>query len=105
MYLGNSDDQQERYFFSSKEAKYRNGNRMNRTTNSGYWKATGSDKKISSSLSNGMAGVRKTLVFYEGKSPNGSRTDWVMHEYRLLSVETTASNSSQVNFDHFLYIN
>ncbi|RZC17411.1 Protein BEARSKIN2 [Glycine soja] len=46
--------------------------------------ATGSDKIISSSVSNiGFAGLRKTLVFYEGKSPNGSRTDWVMHEYRL----------------------
>ncbi|RDY04673.1 NAC domain-containing protein 83 [Mucuna pruriens] len=91
---GNCDDQ-ERYFFSSKEAKYRNGNRMNRTTNSGYWKATGSDKKISSSVSNGIVGLRKTLVFYQGKSPNGSRTDWVMHEYRLLSLDTTASTSSQ----------
>ncbi|KAK7316846.1 hypothetical protein RJT34_00601 [Clitoria ternatea] len=88
--------EQERYFFSSKEAKYRNGNRMNRTTNSGYWKATGSDKKIASSMTNiGIVGVRKTLVFYHGKSPNGSRTDWVMHEYRLLTLETTTSNSSQ----------
>ncbi|XP_061360897.1 NAC domain-containing protein 83-like [Gastrolobium bilobum] len=88
-------DQQERYFFSFKEAKYRNGNRMKRTTNSGYWKATGADKRISSSISNGIVGIRKTLVFYEGKSPNGSRTDWVMHEYRLISLETTPCNSSQ----------
>ncbi|XP_027360038.1 NAC domain-containing protein 83-like [Abrus precatorius] len=88
-------DEEERYFFSSKEAKYRNGNRMNRTTNSGYWKATGSDKKISSSISNGTEGVRKTLVFYHGKPPRGTRTHWVMHEYRLVSVETTTSNSSQ----------
>ncbi|KAG5035775.1 hypothetical protein JHK87_010685 [Glycine soja] len=42
-----------------------------------------------------LPGLRKTLVFYEGKSPNGSRTDWVMHEYRLVSLETIASNSSQ----------
>ncbi|CAJ1974912.1 unnamed protein product [Sphenostylis stenocarpa] len=91
---GNCDDE-ERYFFSSKEVKYRRGNRMNRTSNSGYWKATGSDKKISSSINNGIVGLRKTLVFYEGKSPNGSRTEWVMHEYRLVSVETSASNSSQ----------
>ncbi|KAJ1417872.1 NAC domain [Sesbania bispinosa] len=88
--------QQERYFFSSKETKYRNGNRMNRTTNSGYWKATGSDKKISPPItSDCIAGIRKTLVFYEGKSPNGSRTDWIMHEYRLVNVETIACNSSQ----------
>ncbi|KAJ7945663.1 NAC domain [Quillaja saponaria] len=88
----------ERYFFSYKEAKYRNGNRMNRTTNSGYWKATGSDKRISSSSRsinvNGIAGIRKTLVFYEGKSPNGSRTDWVMHEYHL--VNSTQNSITQI---------
>jgi hypothetical protein len=68
---------------------------MNRSTNSGYWKASGSDKKVSvsSSISNGgIAGIRKTLVFYKGKSPNGTRTQWIMHEYRLVSVETTACN-------------
>lgn len=92
-----SCDHQERYFFSSKEAKYRNSNRMNRTTKCGYWKATGSDKRISSPTCNGIVGIRKTLVFYEGKSPNGSRTDWVLHEYRLVSVETSTNcNSTQV---------
>ncbi|KAI4336364.1 hypothetical protein L6164_014899 [Bauhinia variegata] len=80
-------DEQGKYFFSYKETKYRNGNRMNRTTNSGYWKATGSDKKISSSRENDVVGMRKSLVFYQGKSPNGSRTEWVMHEYRLVSAE------------------
>nr|QSD99913.1 NAC family transcription factor [Melilotus albus] len=91
--------EQDKYFFSSKETKYRNSNRMNRTTNSGYWKATGSDKKvsISSSISNGIAGIRKSLVFYQGKSPNGSRTHWIMHEYRLISVETTAYNQNYGN--------
>ncbi|ESW31983.1 hypothetical protein PHAVU_002G283600 [Phaseolus vulgaris] len=89
-------DPQERYFFSPKEAKYRNGNRMNRTTKCGYWKATGSDKRISSSSNacNGIVGIRKTLIFYEGKSPKGSRTDWVLHEYRLVNAETGACNSS-----------
>lgn len=96
--VGNCDYEQERYFFSSKESKYRNGNRMNRKTNCGYWKATGSDKKISSSTSNdGIMGIRKTLVFYQGKSPNGSKTDWVLHEYRLVGVETSACNSNQVS--------
>lgn len=38
--------EQEKYFFSTKEVKYPNGNRSNRATNSGYWKATGIDKQI-----------------------------------------------------------
>ncbi|KAF9671751.1 hypothetical protein SADUNF_Sadunf12G0080900 [Salix dunnii] len=43
------DMEQERYFFSNKEAKYPKGNRVNRATSSGYWKATGVDKQIVSS--------------------------------------------------------
>ncbi|XP_054807461.1 NAC domain-containing protein 83-like [Prosopis cineraria] len=88
---GNSDEE-ERYFFSPKGAKYRNGNRMNRTTISGYWKATGSDKKItSSSRNNDIVGIRKALVFYEGNSPSGSKTDWIMHEYRLVTASSSKS--------------
>ncbi|KAL2560020.1 NAC domain containing protein 83 [Forsythia ovata] len=84
------DSEQERYFFSTMEVKYPNGNRSNRATGSGYWKATGSDKKIVSSRSHQVVGMKKTLVFYTGKPPNGCRTDWIMHEYRLDQAQTTA---------------
>uniref|UniRef100_A0A5B6YSR7 Putative NAC domain-containing protein 18-like n=1 Tax=Davidia involucrata TaxID=16924 RepID=A0A5B6YSR7_DAVIN len=87
------DSEQERYFFSTREAKYPNGSRSNRATGSGYWKATGIDKQIvtSSSRSNQVVGMKKTLVFYRGKPPHGFRTDWIMHEYRLVvaAAETT----------------
>ncbi|RDY10755.1 NAC domain-containing protein 83, partial [Mucuna pruriens] len=83
--LPGGDLEQERYFFSTKEAKYPNGNRSNRATNSGYWKATGLDKQIITSKGNQLVGMKKTLVFYRGKPPHGSRTDWIMHEYRLHS--------------------
>ncbi|KAK7295874.1 hypothetical protein RJT34_18788 [Clitoria ternatea] len=82
------DLEQERYFFSTKEAKYPNGNRSNRATTSGYWKATGLDKQIVTSKGNQVVGMKKTLVFYRGKPPNGSRTDWIMHEYRLLNASS-----------------
>lgn len=85
---------EERYFFSTKEAKYPNGNRSNRATNSGYWKATGLDKQILNSNSNVVVGMKKTLVFYKGKPPHGSRTDWIMHEYRL----TNHSSSLKQNW-------
>uniref|UniRef100_A0A0V0H8Q7 Putative NAC transcription factor 29-like n=1 Tax=Solanum chacoense TaxID=4108 RepID=A0A0V0H8Q7_SOLCH len=79
------DMEQEKYFFSTKEVKYPNGNRSNRATNSGYWKATGIDKQIV--LRGQQVGLKKTLVFYRGKSPHGCRTNWIMHEYRLSNLE------------------
>ncbi|XWS39361.1 hypothetical protein CRYUN_Cryun18bG0046500 [Craigia yunnanensis] len=87
------DLEQERYFFSTREAKYPNGNRSNRATISGYWKATGIDKQIVTSRSNQVVGLKKTLVFYRGKLPQGSRTDWIMHEYRLVCAETAACSA------------
>ncbi|XP_057479555.1 NAC domain-containing protein 41-like [Actinidia eriantha] len=96
------DGEQDRYFFSKKEAKYQNGNRTNRKTSSGYWKATGSDKRITSPTRKDIVGMRKTLVFHRGKSPNGSRTHWIMYEYRLVNSESASScfencNSTQNN--------
>lgn len=77
------------YFFSPRDRKYPNGERPNRAAASGYWKATGTDKPIMSknSVSScGRIGVKKGLVFYVGKPPRGSKTDWIMNEYRLLDT-------------------
>lgn len=91
------DSEHERFFFSTKEIKYPNGNRSNRATQSGYWKATGLDKQIVATRSRQVVGMKKTLVFYKGKPPTGSRTDWIMHEYRLASPTQTPElkNSTQ----------
>lgn len=81
------DLEQQRYFFSTKEAKYPNGKRSNRATVSGYWKATGIDRQVVAR--NQVVGMKKTLVFYRGKPPHGSKTDWIMHEYRLATSSPT----------------
>ncbi|RAL38668.1 unnamed protein product [Cuscuta campestris] len=88
------DLEKERYFFSTREVKYANGRRTNRATGSGYWKATGLDKQIVSGSTKAAVGTKKTLVFYHGKPPRGTRTDWVMHEYSLCTnaAETTPKN-------------
>ncbi|KAG5526875.1 hypothetical protein RHGRI_032963 [Rhododendron griersonianum] len=76
--------EREWYFFVPRDRKHGNGGRPNRTTETGFWKATGSDRKILSlSDPKKMIGLRKTLVFYMGRAPRGSKTDWVMNEYRL----------------------
>ncbi|XP_061375557.1 NAC transcription factor 25-like [Gastrolobium bilobum] len=76
--------EQEWYFFSPRDRKYPNGARPNRAATSGYWKATGTDKPILASDGHHKVGVKKALVFYGGKPPKGVKTDWIMHEYRLL---------------------
>ncbi|KAF8007152.1 hypothetical protein BT93_K1220 [Corymbia citriodora subsp. variegata] len=71
------------YFFSPRDRKYPNSARPNRAAASGYWKATGTDKIIMDSSTGENLGVKKALVFYEGKPPTGSKSQWIMHEYRL----------------------
>ncbi|KZV37138.1 transcription factor [Dorcoceras hygrometricum] len=76
---------QEWYFFSPRDRKYPNGARPNRAATSGYWKATGTDKPVFAATDQAQkVGVKKALVFYCGKPPKGIKTDWIMHEYRLL---------------------
>ncbi|KAI3769248.1 hypothetical protein L6452_00349 [Arctium lappa] len=75
--------EQEWYFFSPRDRKYPNGARPNRAANSGYWKATGTDKPVMTSGGTQKVGVKKALVFYGGKPPKGVKTNWIMHEYRL----------------------
>jgi hypothetical protein len=70
------------YFFSLHDRKYATGQRTNRATRSGYWKATGKDRPISRRRG-AVVGMRKTLVFYQGRAPRGSKTEWVMHEFRV----------------------
>ncbi|KAK1303116.1 NAC domain-containing protein 21/22 [Acorus calamus] len=69
------------YFYSLRDRKYATGQRTNRATISGYWKATGKDRQIH--RRGVLVGMRKTLVFYQGRAPKGRKTDWVMHEFRL----------------------
>ncbi|KFK40091.1 hypothetical protein AALP_AA3G329300 [Arabis alpina] len=76
--------EREWYFFVPRERKYGNGGRPSRITEKGYWKATGSDRKIISlSEPKRVIGLKKTLVFYRGRAPGGSKTDWVMNEFRM----------------------
>ncbi|XP_044983015.1 NAC domain-containing protein 22-like [Hordeum vulgare subsp. vulgare] len=76
--------EREWYFFVPRDRKAGSGGRPNRTTERGFWKATGSDRAIRNTADpKRVIGLKKTLVFYQGRAPRGTKTDWVMNEYRL----------------------
>ncbi|CAL1391085.1 unnamed protein product [Linum trigynum] len=70
------------YFFTPRDRKYKHGKRPNRAAGDGYWKATGADKPVRKA-SGAKVGYKKALVFYRGKPPRGIKTNWIMHEYRV----------------------
>ncbi|KDP45802.1 hypothetical protein JCGZ_17409 [Jatropha curcas] len=84
------------YFFGPRDRKYPNGFRTNRATKAGYWKSTGKDRRVNSQ--NRAIGMKKTLVYYRGRAPQGIRTDWVMHEYRLDDKESDDTSAIQDSY-------
>ncbi|KAL0387274.1 UNVERIFIED_CONTAM: NAC domain-containing protein 35 [Sesamum radiatum] len=88
--------EKEWYFYVPRDRKYRNGDRPNRVTTSGYWKATGADRMIRSENFRSI-GLKKTLVFYSGKAPKGIRTSWIMNEYRLPLHETERLQKAEIS--------
>lgn len=83
------------YFFSLRQAASSGRGGRRRRAASGYWKATGKEKPVFVQLPVGkrlLVGVKTALAFHRGKS----RTDWVMHEYRLAGA---ADQNKRANDD------
>ncbi|KAF3332040.1 NAC domain-containing protein 90-like protein [Carex littledalei] len=72
---------QQWFFFCPRQERETQGGRPSRTTPSGYWKATGSPSAVYSST-NRPLGMKKSMVFYQGKAPIGTKSKWKLNEYR-----------------------
>ncbi|KAK4353620.1 hypothetical protein RND71_025814 [Anisodus tanguticus] len=81
------------YFFSVLDRKHGNGAKTNRATERGYWKTTGKDRDVHHKSK--IVGMKKTLVFHSGRAPKGQRTNWVMHEYKLIDEELDKAGIAQ----------
>lgn len=90
--------EREWYFFCMRGRKYRNSIRPNRVTGSGFWKATGIDKPIySTRQTHECIGLKKSLVYYKGSAGKGTKTDWMMHEFRLPASESSSPSGAKTN--------
>ncbi|XP_023768958.1 NAC domain-containing protein 90 isoform X1 [Lactuca sativa] len=84
------EDTEQWFFFVPKQEKEVKGGRPSRMTSTGYWKATGSPTYVYSS-NNKVIGLKKTMVFYHGKSSGSKKTKWKMNEYRAIKEELDAT--------------
>ncbi|XP_071686512.1 uncharacterized protein [Rutidosis leptorrhynchoides] len=69
------------YFFTSRNRRGLTGTRPCRKAGPGYWKASTPVKDIKSNNDGKRIGGKMLLVYLEGKSGYGAKTDWHMHEY------------------------
>ncbi|XP_044384787.1 NAC domain-containing protein 90 isoform X1 [Triticum aestivum] len=96
-------DAEQWFFFCPRAERELRGGRPARTTPSGYWKATGSPSCVFSSSSSSSAaagnskviGVKRTMVFYQGRAPTGAKTTWKMNEYKAVAADDDTTTGHQ----------
>ncbi|KAJ0479559.1 putative transcription factor NAM family [Helianthus annuus] len=84
-------DTEQWFFFVPRQENEARGGRPSRLTSSGYWKATGSLSIVYSS-SNRAIGIKRTMVFYNGRAPTGTKTKWKMNEYKAFQDQSSNRN-------------
>ncbi|KAH6837219.1 NAC domain containing protein 90, partial [Perilla frutescens var. hirtella] len=90
------EDSEQWFFFSPRQEREARGGRPNRLTTEGYWKATGSPGDVYSSENNCVIGRKRSMVFYVGRAPNGTKTTWKMNEYKAINASSSPTPNPQL---------
>ncbi|KAJ1286341.1 hypothetical protein BS78_03G345800 [Paspalum vaginatum] len=100
MLCGGAGDGEPWFYFCPRQEREARGGRPSRTTPSGYWKAAGTPGVVYSSSADRRAiGMKKTMVFYRGRAPSGTKTKWKMNEYRALQYDDAAGTAAAAGND------
>uniref|UniRef100_J3M7M7 NAC domain-containing protein n=1 Tax=Oryza brachyantha TaxID=4533 RepID=J3M7M7_ORYBR len=86
-------DEEPWFYFCPRQEREARGGRPSRTTPSGYWKAAGTPGVVYSADRRPI-GMKKTMVFYRGRAPSGTKTEWKMNEYRAFHYPAAAAPPS-----------
>ncbi|GJN14543.1 hypothetical protein PR202_gb01384 [Eleusine coracana subsp. coracana] len=78
------------FYFCRRQEREARGGRPSRTTPSGYWKAAGTPGWVYAADGRPIAS-RKTMVFYCGRAPGGTKTEWKINEYRAVEDDDVAA--------------
>ncbi|GJM88725.1 hypothetical protein PR202_ga05276 [Eleusine coracana subsp. coracana] len=78
------------FYFCRRQEREARGGRPSRTTPSGYWKAAGTPGWVYAADGRPIAS-RKTMVFYRGRAPGGTKTEWKINEYRAVEDDDVAA--------------
>lgn len=82
---GAADVDGERFFFHRPGTRcWRKGGGAARAAGTGVWRPSGKETLVVSPRCKRPVGTKRTLVFCPRRGRGGARTDWAMHEYRLL---------------------
>lgn len=74
------------FYFCPRQEREARGGRPSRTTPSGYWKAAGTPGLVYAADGRPI-GTKKTMVFYCGRAPGGTKTKWKLNEYKAFQYE------------------
>ncbi|KAF2953451.1 hypothetical protein DAI22_01g409100 [Oryza sativa Japonica Group] len=90
---GGGEEGEPWFYFCPRQEREARGGRPSRTTPSGYWKAAGTPGVVYSADRRPI-GMKKTMVFYRGRAPSGTKTAWKMNEYRAFHYPDASSASA-----------